>query len=113
VIGHILQNAIEATGDKGSPIKVRAYSENKYAVIEIVDGGVGMSEEFVRERLFRPFQTTKQQGMGIGMNESFQYVSGIGGRITVESIENSGTCFRVFLRNAESGVIQTAAQVSA
>ena len=59
VIGHIVQNAIEATGDKGSQIKVRAYAEAEYAVIEIVDGGVGMSEEFVRERLFRPFQTTK------------------------------------------------------
>jgi putative PEP-CTERM system histidine kinase len=112
VIGHILQNAIEATGDKGSPIKVRAYSENKYAVIEIVDAGVGMSEEFVRERLFRPFQTTKPQGMGIGMNESFQYISGIGGRITVESIENAGTCFRVFLRNAEMTRF-TEAQVNA
>lgn len=113
VIGHIVQNAIEATGDKGSQIKVRAYAEAEYAVIEIVDGGVGMSEEFVRERLFRPFQTTKPQGMGIGMNESFQYVSGIGGRITVESIENSGTCFHVFLRNADDGAMRNATQMNA
>ena len=98
VIGHIVQNAIEATGNTGSPITLRAYPENDYAVIEVVDKGIGMAEEFVREKLFRPFQTTKPHGMGIGMNESFQYVSGIGGRIVVDSVVNSGTRFRVLLR---------------
>ena len=98
VIGHVVQNAIEATGNTGSPITLRAYPENDYAVIEVVDKGIGMAEEFVRERLFRPFQTTKPHGMGIGMNESFQYVSGIGGRIVVDSVVNSGTRFRVLLR---------------
>ena len=102
VIGHVVQNAIEATGDTGSPITLRAYPENDYAVIEVVDKGIGMTEEFVRERLFRPFQTSKPHGMGIGMNESFQYVSGIGGRILVDSVVNSGTRFRVFLRIASN-----------
>ena len=100
VIGHIVQNAIEATGDTGGRIALRAYAEGEYAVIEIVDSGIGMTEEFVRERLFRPFQTTKPQGMGIGMNESFQYVSTVGGRILVESVVNAGTRFRIFLRIA-------------
>ena len=100
VIGHLVQNAIEATGDTGGRIALSAYAEADYAVIEVVDSGIGMSEEFVRERLFRPFQTTKPQGMGIGMNESFQYVSAVGGRILVESIANSGTRFRVLLRIA-------------
>lgn len=100
VIGHLVQNAIEATADTGGRIALRAYAEADYAVIEVVDCGIGMSEEFVRERLFRPFQTTKPQGMGIGMNESFQYVGAVGGRILVESIANSGTRFRVLLRIA-------------
>ena len=97
VIGHLVQNAIEATGDSAGRIGLCAYVEAEYAVIEVSDRGAGMTEEFVRERLFRPFQTTKPQGMGIGMNESFQYVSGIGGRITVESAVALGTRFRVFL----------------
>ena len=67
------------------------------AAVEVVDNGVGMTEEFVRERLFRPYQTTKSLGMGIGMYESFHYVSGIGGRIEVESSPNRGTRFQVLL----------------
>jgi signal transduction histidine kinase len=55
-----------------------------------------MTPEFVRERLFKPFQTTKATGMGIGVYESSQYVSGLGGSIAVESEPGVGT--RVFLR---------------
>ena len=69
---------------------------------EIADDGAGMSEEFVRERLFRPYQTTKPQGMGIWMYESSQYVNGIGGRITVDSSPDGGTRFQVFLPLADT-----------
>ena len=67
-----------------------------------------MSEEFIRQRLFHPFQTTKLQGMGIGMYESFQYITGIGGRITVESTLGHGARFKVFLPLAEPTVAPTA-----
>ena len=50
-----------------------------------------MSPEFLRERLFKPFQTTKAAGMGIGAYESFQYVHELGGRISVESAVDVGT----------------------
>ncbi|MEQ1516152.1 MAG: XrtA/PEP-CTERM system histidine kinase PrsK [Usitatibacteraceae bacterium] len=100
VIGHIVQNAIEAIGGTDGRVILRWYDEAESVVIEIVDTGIGMSEEFIRNRLFKPFQSTKRQGMGIGMNESFQYVSTIGGRIEVESAENVGTRFRVILRNS-------------
>jgi signal transduction histidine kinase len=56
-----------------------------------------MSAEFVRERLFKPFQTTKQAGMGIGAYESFQYVQELGGKITVDSEVNRGTIVTVLL----------------
>jgi signal transduction histidine kinase len=56
-----------------------------------------MSEQFVRERLFRPFQSTKPTGMGIGAYELAQYVKEIGGRIEVESKPAAGTRIKVML----------------
>jgi signal transduction histidine kinase len=50
-----------------------------------------MSQEFIRDRLFRPFQTTKKTGMGIGAYESFQYVRELGGSISVQSEPGQGT----------------------
>ena len=60
-----------------------------------------MTEEFVREKLFHPFQTTKPHGMGIGMYESYQYINAIGGRISVETAPESGTRFDVYLPVAQ------------
>ena len=56
-----------------------------------------MTSDFVRQRLFKPFQTTKRNGMGIGAYESYQYVAGLGGRIEVEGRPNGGTLVRVLL----------------
>jgi signal transduction histidine kinase len=56
-----------------------------------------MSEEFVQTRLFRPFQSTKDSGMGIGMHESRQYLHELGGRIDVASTPGSGTLMTVRL----------------
>jgi signal transduction histidine kinase len=56
-----------------------------------------MTPEFIRDRLFKPFQTTKPHGMGIGVYESLQYVTGLGGRILVDSRPGAGTEVRVFL----------------
>ncbi len=62
-----------------------------------------MTQEFVRERLFKPFQTTKATGMGIGAYESFQYVQELGGRIEVESTPNVGTHVRLLLPQVRVG----------
>jgi signal transduction histidine kinase len=71
------------------------FRNDEEGVVEVIDNGVGMTPEFVRERLFRPFETTKKTGMGIGAYESMQYVSTLGGRITVDSKPGEGTTVSV------------------
>jgi hypothetical protein len=102
VIGHLVQNAVDATGDRGK-VAIRVLRDGPNAVVEVADDGVGMTHEFVRDRLFKPFQTTKPHGMGIGVYESFQYVTGLGGRILVDSTPNVGTRVRVSLQHCEVG----------
>ena len=96
VIGHLVQNAIDATSDRGAVV-VYVFAKDETAFVEITDTGCGMSEEFVREKLFRAFQTTKQTGMGIGAYETAQYMKEIGGRIEVDSTPGAGTRIRVIL----------------
>lgn len=95
VLGHLIQNAIDASPSPAN-VSVRVGVEADRALLEVRDHGAGMTPEFVRERLFKPFQTTKPTGMGIGVYESSQYVAGLGGNITVDSAPGKGTC--VFLR---------------
>ena len=97
VIGHIVQNALEAIDGRNGCVRIRVYAEGPFAIVAVADDGIGMADEFMREKLFHPFQTTKEKGMGIGMHESFQYINGIGGRITVESEHGIGTRFDVYL----------------
>ena len=96
VVGHLLQNAAEATPPGGS-IEVRVRSEKESAIIEVRDSGVGMSEDFIRTRLFRPFESTKKNGMGIGIYESREYIRELGGQLGVKSRETEGTCFSIAL----------------
>ena len=103
VIGHLVQNAFDAI-DGAPRVALRVYAEGDIAVVEVDDNGAGMSSEFIRERLFKPFNSTKQAGMGIGTYESQQYVNSVGGRIAVSSEPGVGTTFRVYLRRAEAPV---------
>lgn len=96
VLGHIIQNAIEATPKDGKVVIQTARREES-VVVEITDTGQGMSEEFIRERLFKPFESTKSAGMGIGVFESREYVHELGGSIEVTSRLSIGTTFRVIL----------------
>jgi signal transduction histidine kinase len=66
-------------------------------VLTVADNGCGMSPEFLDRSLFRPFQTTKQNGLGIGMFQSKMIVVAHGGRIAVASEPGQGTTFQVFL----------------
>ncbi len=96
VLGHLVQNALDATPATGKVwLKTGRYSGQ--VKVEVGDSGAGMTEEFVRTRLFRPFNTTKHNGMGIGTYESFQYIRELGGTITVSSRPAEGTVISVML----------------
>jgi len=90
VIGHLVQNAIDAS-EKDGHVSIRLAKQDGQALVEVADTGSGMTPEFVRDRLFKPFQTTKATGMGIGAYESFQYVQELGGRVHVDSTPGAGT----------------------
>lgn len=96
VVGHLAQNAVDACGT-GGHVTLSLLRTGDVAEIRVVDDGVGMSEQFIRERLFRPFESTKNMGMGIGTYESREYVRQLGGEILVESQEDAGTTFIVRL----------------
>ena len=104
VVGHLVQNAIDATPPSGA-VSIKVAAEGAHAVIEVADSGCGMSEAFVRERLFRPFQTTKGNGMGIGAYEVAQYAKEVGGRVEVHSRPGAGSRFRLVFPLESNGVL--------
>ena len=79
VLGHFVQNALDATPAAGR-VSVQAARVSGQLRVIVQDDGAGMSDDFVRNRLFKPFNTTKQSGMGIGSYESLQYLRELGGR---------------------------------
>lgn len=91
VIGHLVQNALEAVSPVTGQVDVRLDRVGEQALVEIIDNGHGMSEQFIRERLFKPFETTKSAGMGIGVFESREYLHLLGGELQVQSTEGAGT----------------------
>ncbi len=96
VITNLFLNALEAVGKRGK-IEIRTTRQNAWAVLAVSDTGCGMRPEFLSQSLFRPFQTTKKNGLGIGMFQSKMIVEAHGGRIEVESEPGKGSTFRVFL----------------
>jgi signal transduction histidine kinase len=98
VVENLVLNAIEAMGTKKGLLKIEAGQATSDEVFfSITDTGPGMSEEFQRTRLFRPFKTTKSKGVGLGLYTCREVVKAHGGHIDVESQKGVGTCFRVVL----------------
>mgnify|MGYP000176762548 CR=1 FL=1 len=95
-IGHLLQNALEATPPNGQ-VTLRGFEDSAQAVVEIADTGNGMDDEFIRTRLFQPFDSTKGAGMGIGAYECRETVCALGGKLDVDSAPGRGTRFRISL----------------
>ncbi|MES2960118.1 MAG: XrtA/PEP-CTERM system histidine kinase PrsK [Pseudomonadota bacterium] len=96
VLGHVVQNAFDATTASGT-VWLKLERASGQAKVEVGDTGTGMSPEFIQTQLFKPFQTTKQHGMGIGAYESFQYVQELGGKIAVDSQLGRGTVITILL----------------
>jgi len=90
---HIIKNAQEAT-DKNGFVDVTLSREGNNAIIVVEDNGEGMDVAFVRERLFKPFVTTKSgKGMGIGVFQTNEIINSLGGKMTVESTPEVGSTF--------------------
>ena len=94
VLVHLVQNAVDASEPDG-PVFLGLTLDGLNARFEIVDSGCGMSPEFVRTRLFKPFDSTKNGGFGIGAFEARELVRAMRGRLEVESREGLGTRFIV------------------
>ncbi|HEX8846485.1 MAG TPA: ATP-binding protein [Pyrinomonadaceae bacterium] len=102
VIENLLLNSLEAMGTKGGKLTVEAGPiEEGFVSFAVSDTGPGMSEEFQRTKLFRPFATTKAKGVGLGLYTCRELVNALGGRIDVESERGSGTSFRVVLPSGQ------------
>ncbi|QJQ31096.1 PEP-CTERM system histidine kinase PrsK [Sphingomonas lacunae] len=97
---HLVQNAIDATiGD--APVTIQLGEDDKHVLIAVEDRGVGMSPEFIRTQLFRPFSSTKDGGFGIGAFQARQLAVAMGGTLNVESREGEGTIFTLTLPRAD------------
>ncbi len=99
VIVNLVRNALEAGGDEGA-VRIVTGRENGNVCIRVSDSGRGMSEDFLNNHLFKPFRTTKRNGLGIGLYQSRQIVESHGGRIAVTSTEGKGSVFTVYLPDA-------------
>jgi putative PEP-CTERM system histidine kinase len=100
VFGHIIQNAQEATPPDGR-VEVVLENSGAKAVIEVRDTGSGMDGDFIRNRLFRPFDSTKgRSGMGVGAYEAREFIRELGGQLDVQSEPGVGTCFHIQLPRA-------------
>ena len=94
---HLIRNAQDATDDDGS-IDVLATAKENELIISITDTGCGMTPEFIRDRLFRPFDSTKgSESMGIGAYQAREYVRQLGGLFEVTSTPGEGTRFDIRL----------------
>lgn len=112
-LASLVENAREAAGPEGRVV-VRSFQEegkrSPRAIVEIIDNGVGMSAEFVRDRLFQPFQTTKPDGVGLGMATASEIVRLHRGTIRVLSRPGGGTLVRLkFPGSARPGITETTA----
>jgi putative PEP-CTERM system histidine kinase len=98
---HLVQNAIDASAPD-CPVFLDVSLEGFTGTIEVIDAGRGMSPEFVRTGLFKPFVSSKQGGFGIGAFEARELVRAMSGRVSVESREGLGTRFAVTLPLVEA-----------
>jgi putative PEP-CTERM system histidine kinase len=103
-LAHLVSNAIEAS-PAGNAVELFLQNGDKQVVLEIRDTGAGMSSDFIRDRLFRPLQSTKERGHGIGAFQAREIARAAGGDIEVVSTEGRGTVMRLILPSAEVSLL--------
>ncbi|AZZ92976.1 PEP-CTERM system histidine kinase PrsK [Hahella sp. KA22] len=95
VFVHLIQNAQDAT-DKTGEVSVSVKRSAGWVVVFVQDTGCGMTDEFIKGQLFKPFESTKGlTGMGIGVYQSREYIRKLGGSVDVTSQVGVGTCFTI------------------
>lgn len=99
VILNLLMNGIEASAPNETVVIDVGFTNVPF--IRVIDRGCGMSARYVRTELFKPFRTTKAQGLGIGLYQCRQIVEAHGGRIEVSSEEGNGSVFTVWFDGSE------------
>jgi putative PEP-CTERM system histidine kinase len=109
VVEHAIRNAQDATPAQGE-VRVEVGVEGGQPFLNVVDTGAGMEAAFIRDRLFRPFDTTKgTRGMGIGAFQIREYVTSLGGRIEVQSEPGRGTTLRLIFARTPAQSLSLAA----
>lgn len=96
IIGHLVQNAIEATSN-GAVVKITCRPQGSDIAVNITDTGAGMTEAFMSNQLFKPFESTKSAGFGIGAYEARTLAQSMGGQLRVDSRVGKGTSFTLLL----------------
>lgn len=90
---NLIQNAIDAACESpNGVVSVRCCHDTETVEVEVNDNGRGIPSE-IAEHLFEPFQTTKRNGMGLGLPLSRQIVESHGGQLWWERVRPQGTCF--------------------
>lgn len=99
VLSHLIDNAIEACEKELLPLVHVVFElDGQRLNVSISDNGYGMSSDFIKNSLFKPFQTTKgNAGMGLGLFEVKQFVDELGGLVHVSSTPGKGTRFDIRL----------------
>jgi hypothetical protein len=97
-LASLVENASEAAAPEGK-VLLRSFRGGTAArprtVVEVIDNGAGMTPEFLRDRLFEAFATTKAQGVGLGMATANQIVRFHRGILRVLSQPGGGTLVRL------------------
>lgn len=103
VLVNLIRNGIEAMldGERRELVVATAPADDGMIEVSVADTGSGISEE-IRSRLFQPFVTTKQAGMGVGLSISKRIIEAHGGDMWAEPNPRGGTVFRFTLRAAGS-----------
>ncbi|KFL49156.1 signal transduction histidine kinase [Sphingobium sp. ba1] len=99
IVTHLMQNAIDASAPD-APVELRLSADASEILVEIIDQGRGMSAEYIRRELFKPFSSSKAGGFGIGAFEARALAQAMGGRIDVDSRPGVGSRFTLRLPRA-------------